>query len=178
MPIALIFLAFIGLGNGRRDLLIGWIVAERFSVIRMRDERPVRANGPTSHTRTATRDCYFSVSASLLGRLIGPPIFSVFGSLTSYRVAISVDRKAVFMRTDAASNVIATECAQPPRTDGIVRFSGTEGPAENSITRERFVALTVRYERRVRLFVSTLHPTPSDVDEILQDAWRGSHGGM
>jgi RNA polymerase sigma-70 factor (ECF subfamily) len=31
--------------------------------------------------------------------------------------------------------------------------------------------LTVRYERRVRLFISTLHPERSDVDEIVQDVW-------
>ena len=57
------------------------------------------------------------------------------------------------------------------RSDTPMRFSGTGGSAKHSISRERFVTLTVRYERRVRVFVSTLHPKRSDVDEILQDAW-------
>jgi RNA polymerase sigma-70 factor (ECF subfamily) len=74
------------------------------------------------------------------------------------------------MRTDEAK-VLAGNFTQSARPDTEMRFSESEGPAKHAISRERFVALTVRYERRVRVFVSSLHPKPSDVDEILQDAW-------
>jgi RNA polymerase sigma-70 factor, ECF subfamily len=73
------------------------------------------------------------------------------------------------MQPSDAPTVVGSNVAMPTRVESEIRFSGAEG--RQSITRERFVSLTVRYERRVRLFVSSLHPTASDVDEILQDAW-------
>ena len=75
------------------------------------------------------------------------------------------------MKTDEAHQVAIVECTRQPLADTEMQWSETGGSAQQSISRERFVALTVRYERRVRLFVSTLHSKPSDVDEILQDAW-------
>jgi RNA polymerase sigma-70 factor (ECF subfamily) len=72
------------------------------------------------------------------------------------------------MQPHEASTVLGADFAVP-RTEGEIQFSGPEG--RQSISGERFVSLTVRYERRVRLFVSTLHPTSSDIDEILQEAW-------
>jgi RNA polymerase sigma-70 factor, ECF subfamily len=65
---------------------------------------------------------------------------------------------------------VAIEANQPQRIDTEMHFSGGE-PAKHAVSKERFVSLTVRYERRVRVFVSSLHPKTSDVDEILQDAW-------
>ena len=75
------------------------------------------------------------------------------------------------MQTDEALQLAVIERTRQPLADTDMQWSETGGSAQHSISRERFVALTVRYERRVRVFVSTLHPKPSDVDEILQDAW-------
>jgi RNA polymerase sigma-70 factor (ECF subfamily) len=48
--------------------------------------------------------------------------------------------------------------------------------AKRSISSDEFVTLLVRCERRVRAFVSTLHPHSHDVDEIVQEscliAWK------
>jgi RNA polymerase sigma-70 factor (ECF subfamily) len=54
--------------------------------------------------------------------------------------------------------------------------SQAEDSGGNSISADQFVALLVKCERRVRGFITTLHPHFSDVDEILQDtsvvAWK------
>jgi RNA polymerase sigma-70 factor (ECF subfamily) len=85
--------------------------------------------------------------------------------------AASLDQSASPTLTDETGGVIAVKFPQSPQTGVEMPFSGTGEPAQHSISRERFVTLIVRYERRVRVFVSTLHPKPADVDEILQDAW-------
>lgn len=49
-------------------------------------------------------------------------------------------------------------------------------PAEENKRQESFVLLFVRHQRRIRAFISTLVPDPSDTDEVLQEtsvvAWR------
>jgi RNA polymerase sigma-70 factor (ECF subfamily) len=86
-------------------------------------------------------------------------------------MTISLDRKLDLSTNDGADRVVAVESTPPSQSDTEMRYSGTGGSSKHSISRERFVTLTVRYERRVRVFVSTLHPKQSDVDEILQEAW-------
>jgi RNA polymerase sigma-70 factor, ECF subfamily len=53
-------------------------------------------------------------------------------------------------------------------------------PAGLAITADDFVTLLVRCERRVRAFVTTLHPHSHDVDEVVQDtclvAWKKRDG--
>jgi RNA polymerase sigma-70 factor (ECF subfamily) len=75
-----------------------------------------------------------------------------------------------FMAVDEPC-AVAVSSRHPSMTDDDMQNSGSDRPAKHAISRESFVALTVRYERRVRVFVSSLHPRPSDVDEILQEAW-------
>src|SRR5688500_11130020 len=75
------------------------------------------------------------------------------------------------MQPHEASTVLGTDFAVPTRDEDEIRSSGADGRSRQTISRERFVSLTVRYARRVRLFVSSLHPTASDIDEILQEAW-------
>jgi RNA polymerase sigma-70 factor (ECF subfamily) len=59
-----------------------------------------------------------------------------------------------------------------PRPEAATACCGTQDEsAQSPLTEERFVSLTVRYERRVRTFVTTLHPQRSDIDEIVQNAW-------
>jgi RNA polymerase sigma-70 factor, ECF subfamily len=94
-------------------------------------------------------------------------------------MSLSLDREAGVTRNGESGltrdgetdRVVAFDFKQSSQTDTEMRFPGTGGSSRHSISRERFVTLTVRYERRVRVFVSTLHPKQSDVDEILQDAW-------
>jgi RNA polymerase sigma-70 factor, ECF subfamily len=86
-------------------------------------------------------------------------------------MAISVERNGGATHNGEADSVITVDFIQPSHTGTEMRFSGTGGSAKREISRERFVGLTVRHERRVRMFVQTLHPKRSDVDEILQDAW-------
>jgi len=75
------------------------------------------------------------------------------------------------MRSDKASGALAAS-ADRPQARPELSLCGTEGPsADYPISEEEFVALTVRYERRVRLFIATQHPERSHVDEIVQDAW-------
>jgi RNA polymerase sigma-70 factor (ECF subfamily) len=75
------------------------------------------------------------------------------------------------MRSDQADGALATS-SQLQQARPELTLCGAEGPsADCTISEEEFVALTVRYERRVRLFIATQHPERSDVDEIVQDAW-------
>jgi RNA polymerase sigma-70 factor, ECF subfamily len=75
------------------------------------------------------------------------------------------------MRCDQVNGAAARSESAPQAGPNLI-LCGAEGQsAECPISEEEFVALTVRYERRVRLFISTLHPERSDVDEIVQDAW-------
>src|SRR5689334_19375904 len=74
------------------------------------------------------------------------------------------------MRSEQANGALASSIQRPqPRHELLLCDAGR--PAESSISEEEFVALTVRYERRVRLFIATLHSERRDVDEIVQDAW-------
>lgn len=75
------------------------------------------------------------------------------------------------MRCDQANGAVARTESEPPAGPNLVLCGAGDRSAECPISEEEFVALTVRYERRVRLFISTLHPERSDVDEIVQDAW-------
>jgi RNA polymerase sigma-70 factor, ECF subfamily len=75
------------------------------------------------------------------------------------------------MLIDQAGGSLAIETNRQPQAETNMQSSGMDEPARRSLSSERFVGLTVRYERRVRMFITTLHPSPSDVDEIVQDAW-------
>jgi RNA polymerase sigma-70 factor, ECF subfamily len=76
------------------------------------------------------------------------------------------------MGTDQAHGAVVSKSVGGPRPDAVVAFCGPrDESAPGSLTEEWFVALTVRYERRVRTFVTSLHPKSSDVDEIVQNAW-------
>jgi RNA polymerase sigma-70 factor, ECF subfamily len=76
------------------------------------------------------------------------------------------------MGTDQANGAVVSTSASGPRTNTVVAFYGPrDESAPSSLSEEWFVALTVRYERRVRTFVTSLHPRSSDVDEIVQNAW-------
>jgi RNA polymerase sigma-70 factor (ECF subfamily) len=86
-------------------------------------------------------------------------------------MTVSLERNPDLTRRGEPDGVIAVGGGSPSQGDMEMLFSGTGGSSKHSISRERFVTLTVRYERRVRVFVSTLHPKQSDVDEILQEAW-------
>jgi RNA polymerase sigma-70 factor, ECF subfamily len=76
------------------------------------------------------------------------------------------------MRTDQANGAVVSTSSRGPLPNSAIAFCGPRGEsAPNSLSEEHFVALTVRYERRVRMFITTLHPKPGDVDEIVQGAW-------
>ncbi len=75
------------------------------------------------------------------------------------------------MRFDQANGAAARSQREPQAVPALTLCAANGRPVECSISEEEFVALTVRYERRVRLFIATLHPERSDVDEIVQDAW-------
>jgi RNA polymerase sigma-70 factor (ECF subfamily) len=75
------------------------------------------------------------------------------------------------MRCDQSSGAAARSQPEPSPGPNLTLCAAEGRSAECSISEEAFVALTVRYERRVRLFISTLHPERGDVDEIVQDAW-------
>jgi RNA polymerase sigma-70 factor (ECF subfamily) len=75
------------------------------------------------------------------------------------------------MGTDQANGAVASSTAEHKRPEILAFYGPPEEPARGSLSEERFVALTVRYERRVRTFITTLHPKPNDVDEIVQNAW-------
>lgn len=75
------------------------------------------------------------------------------------------------MRFDQANGAAARSERAPQAGPELTLCSSDRRSAGCSISEEEFVALTVRYERRVRLFIATLHPERSDVDEIVQDAW-------
>ena len=76
------------------------------------------------------------------------------------------------MGTDQAHGAVVSKSVGGPRPNAVVAFCGPrDESAPGSLTEEWFVALTVRYERRVRTFVTSLHPKSSDVDEIVQNAW-------
>jgi RNA polymerase sigma-70 factor (ECF subfamily) len=74
------------------------------------------------------------------------------------------------MRSEQANGALVKSAqGHDPRPELVLCEGGRS--AESSISEEEFVALTVRYERRVRLFIATLHPERGDIDEIVQDAW-------
>jgi RNA polymerase sigma-70 factor (ECF subfamily) len=75
------------------------------------------------------------------------------------------------MRSDEANGALAASSARPEAKPELILCSPGDPSSECSISEEEFVALTVRHERRVRLFIATLHPERGDVDEIVQDAW-------
>jgi RNA polymerase sigma-70 factor (ECF subfamily) len=75
------------------------------------------------------------------------------------------------MRCDRANSAPARSPIEPQSGPNLTICQAEGGAADCCISEEEFVALTVRYERRVRLFVATLHPKQSDIDEIVQDAW-------
>jgi RNA polymerase sigma-70 factor, ECF subfamily len=76
------------------------------------------------------------------------------------------------MGTDQANGVAVPVSTLAGRPEAPAAFYGPrEESAQSPISEEDFVALTVRYERRVRTFITTLHPKSSDVDEIVQNAW-------
>jgi RNA polymerase sigma-70 factor, ECF subfamily len=75
------------------------------------------------------------------------------------------------MRSDEATGALATPAKVPEDRPALVLCAARDHASEFAISEEEFVALTVRYERRVRLFIATLHPDRSDMDEIVQDAW-------
>jgi len=74
------------------------------------------------------------------------------------------------MRSEQANGALVNSAQRPEPRPELVLCDG-HNSAESSISEEQFVALTVRYERRVRLFIATLHPERSAIDEIVQDAW-------
>ena len=74
------------------------------------------------------------------------------------------------MRSDQANGAVAA-AAESAHSRAQLTLCAADRSAEASISEEEFVALTVRYERRVRLFIATLHPDRSHVDEIVQDSW-------
>jgi RNA polymerase sigma-70 factor (ECF subfamily) len=74
------------------------------------------------------------------------------------------------MRSDKVSGALAASLEKLDSRPALV-LCAADGQSSNAISEEDFVALTVRHERRVRLFVTTLHPERADVDEIVQDAW-------
>src|SRR3954469_6604238 len=73
------------------------------------------------------------------------------------------------MQAEQANGAVRSGQRPQPRPELALCDAGHS--AESSISEEQFVALTVRYERRVRLFIATLHPERSAIDEIVQDAW-------
>jgi len=75
------------------------------------------------------------------------------------------------MRSDQANGALATPSKVPEDRPALALCSAGDQPTEFSISEEEFVALTVRHERRVRLFIATLHFERTDIDEIVQDAW-------
>src|SRR5215218_6808597 len=76
------------------------------------------------------------------------------------------------MGSDQANGIaVSSPAALSRRAESATAFSGPPDKSAPTISEESFVALTVRYERRIRTFVATLHPNPSDIDEILQNAW-------
>src|SRR5690348_13877386 len=75
------------------------------------------------------------------------------------------------MRSDDANGALATSSQRQETKPALVLCRAGDSASECSISEEEFVALTVRYERRVRLFIATLHPERGDVDEIVQDTW-------
>jgi RNA polymerase sigma-70 factor, ECF subfamily len=75
------------------------------------------------------------------------------------------------MRSDEANGALVTPAKVLDDRPALVLCAAGDQASEFSISEEEFVALTVRYERRVRLFIATLHPERSDMDEIVQDAW-------
>jgi RNA polymerase sigma-70 factor, ECF subfamily len=75
------------------------------------------------------------------------------------------------MRSNEANGALTIPARQPEAKPSLILCAAGDHSSESSISEEEFVALTVRYERRVRLFIATLHPERADVDEIVQDAW-------
>jgi RNA polymerase sigma-70 factor, ECF subfamily len=75
------------------------------------------------------------------------------------------------MRSDKANGALAISTQPLQSKPELTLCAAEDRPADCAITEEEFVALTGRYERRVRLFIATQHPERSDVDEIVQDAW-------
>jgi len=75
------------------------------------------------------------------------------------------------MRSDQVNGAVATSAQKSQTGVQLTLCAADDRSADCSISEEEFVALTVRYERRVRLFITTLHPERSDVDEIVQDSW-------
>jgi RNA polymerase sigma-70 factor (ECF subfamily) len=75
------------------------------------------------------------------------------------------------MRFDQVDGAAARSVREPLEGPELTLCAADGRSSECSISEEEFVALTVRYERRVRLFIATLHPERGDVDEIVQDAW-------
>src|SRR5215208_6963101 len=79
--------------------------------------------------------------------------------------------KGGVMRSDEANGALATSAERSRARPELTLCAAEDRSADCPISEEKFVALTVRYERRIRLFIATLHPERSDVDEIVQDAW-------
>jgi len=75
------------------------------------------------------------------------------------------------MRSDQADGALATSSQRPLARPELTLCGADDRAADCPISEEEFVALTVRYERRIRLFIATQHPERSDVDEIVQDTW-------
>jgi RNA polymerase sigma-70 factor, ECF subfamily len=75
------------------------------------------------------------------------------------------------MRSNEANGAFAIPARGPDAKPALILCAAGDHSSESSISEEEFVALTVRHERRVRLFIATLHPERADVDEIVQDAW-------
>jgi RNA polymerase sigma-70 factor, ECF subfamily len=75
------------------------------------------------------------------------------------------------MRSDQVTNSTASSVPSSRPASHLTLCAAGDHSAECSISEEHFVALTVRYERRIRLFIATLHPERGDVDEIVQNAW-------
>jgi len=73
------------------------------------------------------------------------------------------------MQAEQANGAVRSAQRPQPRPELALCDAGHS--AESSISEEDFVALTVRHERRVRLFIATLHPERGDIDEIVQDTW-------
>jgi RNA polymerase sigma-70 factor (ECF subfamily) len=75
------------------------------------------------------------------------------------------------MRSDKANGALVTSAERPQARPELSLCGVERQSADCPISEEEFVALTVRYERRVRLFIATQHPERRFVDEIVQDAW-------